>query len=58
MYLEADFYDMKAGEFEFSVSATCQSVNEKLCGRLNTDGLLCSQCKPGFGPAPYSGEVR
>ena len=29
-------------------------LNEFVCGRLNRTGLLCSQCKPGLGPAVFS----
>ena len=29
-------------------------LNEVMCGRLNRTGLLCSQCKPGLGPAVLS----
>ena len=33
-------------------------VNEYVCGRLNRDGLLCGQCKPGFGVSAYSLDLR
>ena len=29
-------------------------VNEETCGPLNRNGLLCSQCQPGLGPAVFS----
>ena len=25
-------------------------VNDSFCGRVNREGLLCSKCKPGYGP--------
>ena len=33
-------------------------VNEHVCGHLNRDGLLCGQCKPGFGVSAYSLDLR
>ena len=39
----------------YLVSAcTCEDLNERVCGPFNREGLLCSKCKPGYGPAPYS----
>ena len=32
-------------------------LNQFICGRLNRTGLLCSQCKPGLGPAVLSYEL-
>ena len=32
----------------------CEELNERVCGPFNREGLLCSRCKPGYGPAPYS----
>ena len=29
-------------------------LNEFMCGELNRTGLLCSNCKPGLGPAVFS----
>ena len=29
-----------------------------MCKELNRDGLLCSRCKAGFGPAPYSSDLK
>ena len=34
--------------------SSCSIVNEVMCGQLNRDGLLCSKCKVGYGPALYS----
>ena len=30
------------------------NLNEFMCGGLNRTGLLCSDCKPGLGPAVFS----
>ena len=30
------------------------TLNEFMCGGLNRTGLLCSNCKPGLGPAVFS----
>ena len=29
-------------------------LNDAMCGQLNREGLLCSKCKAGYGPALYS----
>ena len=34
------------------------AVNEYMCGHLNREGLLCGQCKPGFGVSAYSLDLR
>jgi len=28
-------------------------VNNSFCGRVNREGLLCSKCKPGYGPPMF-----
>ena len=33
---------------------SCSVLNDAMCGQLNRDGLLCSKCKDGYGPALYS----
>ena len=33
-------------------------LNEFMCGGLNRTGRLCSNCKPGLGPAVYSYTLR
>ena len=33
---------------------SCKELNDRMCGGMNREGLFCSQCKPGYGPAPYS----
>ena len=32
--------------------------NQKICGRLNRDGQLCSKCRKGFSPLVYSYELK
>ena len=34
--------------------SSCSMLNDAMCGQLNRDGLLCSKCKAGYGPALYS----
>ena len=33
---------------------SCSMLNDVTCGHLNREGLLCSKCKAGYGPALYS----
>ena len=54
-FLTADTF---SGMYNLSNSTSCKEVNDHVCGSLNRDGLLCSQCKPGYGPAPYSSAVK
>ena len=43
----------------YLVSAcTCEELNDKVCGPFNREGLLCSKCKPGYGPTPYSWSLK
>ena len=43
----------------YLVSAcTCKELNDRVCGPFNREGLLCSKCKPGYGPAPYSWSLK
>ena len=37
---------------------SCEELNNRTCGSMNREGFLCSQCKPGYGPAPYSSTVK
>ncbi len=43
-------------EFSFAnvTTVSLAEVEESLCGSLNRQGLLCSECKPGYGPAVYA----
>ena len=41
------------GMITFNISS-CLELNDVMCGQLNREGLLCSKCKAGFGPALYS----
>ncbi len=45
---------LDSGIYLVPASASCQDVNDRVCGPLNRGGLLCGQCKPGYGPALYS----
>ena len=50
--------DLKSGKYTIAEPASCQDVNDRLCGSLNREGLLCSRCKLGYGPAPYSSDMK
>ncbi len=38
----------------FTLPQNVSQLNEVMCGPLNRTGVLCSQCKPGLGPAVFS----
>ena len=41
--------------YHYLVSAcSCEELNDRVCCPFNREGLLCSKCKPGYGPALYS----
>ena len=43
----------------YLVSAcSCKELNDRVCGPFNREGLLCSKCKTGYGPAPYSWSLK
>ena len=44
------------GKLNFIITniTSCSMLNDAMCGQLNRDGLLCSKCKAGYGPALYS----
>ena len=35
-------------------ACSCEELNERVCGPFNRESMLCSKCKPGYGPALYS----
>ena len=35
-----------------------KELTDRMCGGMNREGSFCSQCKPGYGPAPYSSTVK
>ena len=39
-------------------ACSCEELNDRVCGPFNQEGLLCSKCKPGYGPAPYSWSLK
>ena len=41
------------GQFR-TMPSNVSKLNEVMCGPLNRTGVLCSQCKPGLGPAVFS----
>ena len=45
--------------YHYLVSAcSCEELNDRVCGPFNREGLLCSKCKPGYGPALYSSSLK
>lgn len=45
-----DFYEVRS-------STTLSQLNHIICSPYNREGLLCSQCKAGYGPAVYAFSV-
>ncbi len=43
--------------YEISVSS-CQELNVAVCGPFNREGLLCTECKPGYGPPMHSTNLK
>ncbi len=43
--------------YEISVSS-CQELNDAVCGPFNREGLLCTKCKPGYGPPMHSTNLK
>ncbi len=43
--------------YEISASS-CQDLNDAVCGPFHREGLLCSRCKPGYGPPMYSTNLK
>ena len=45
--------------YHYLVSAcSCEELNDRVCGPFNREGLLCSKCKQGYGPALYSWSLK
>ncbi len=43
----------------YEISAlSCQELNDAVCGPFNREGLLCTKCKPGYGPPMYSNNLK
>ena len=42
------------GQVYITLPQNKSELNTFMCGGLNRTGLLCSQCKPGLGPAVFS----
>ena len=38
--------------------SSCQQLNDVVCGPFNREGLLCTKCKPGYGPPLYSNSLK
>ena len=48
--------DLKTGRMysKLPPPKSCRELTDRMCGAMNREGFLCSQCKPGYGPAPYT----
>ena len=53
-----DFIVFRKPNHYLVLTCSCEEVNERICGPFNREGLLCSKCKPGYGPAPYSWSLK
>ena len=40
--------------YKVRLSTTLTDLNRIICDPYNREGVLCSQCKPGYGPAVYA----
>ena len=40
--------------YAFPAKLPLAEVTNYTCGAYNREGLLCSKCKPGYGPAVYA----
>ena len=40
--------------YQIPSNTSLGELNSIICGPYNREGLLCSQCKPGYGPAVYA----
>ena len=40
--------------YAFPAKLRLAEVTNYTCGAYNREGLLCSKCKPGYGPAVYA----
>ncbi len=52
------FSDLEAEEKYISLPEDKSELNEAMCGKANREGLLCSKCKSGYGPAVLSYDHR
>ncbi len=49
--------DFTDGYYKVKV-ASCQQLNQDICGKMNREGTLCSKCNPGYGPSLYSSTAK
>ncbi len=52
------FSDLEAEERFVPMPKNKSELNKVTCGKANREGLLCSKCKPGYGPAVLSYDQR
>ncbi len=48
------FAGIKTDHNSITLPQNRSQLNEEMCGKANREGLLCSRCKPGYGPAVLS----
>ncbi len=52
------FGDLETDKMNIPLPKNRSELNEAMCGKANREGLLCSKCKPGYGPAVLSYDYR
>ena len=53
------FSDLQSSQNDFvQLPNDTSELNEFMCGKMNRVGRLCHKCKPGFGPAVLSYELK
>ena len=52
--------DLKSGMIysKLPPPKSCEELTDRMCGGMNREGSFCSQCKPGYGPTPYSNDFK
>ncbi len=44
--------------FSRKSASSCQELTTMTCGPFNREGVLCTKCKPGYGPPLYSNSLK
>ena len=53
-FMDLELISVEGNNFVILNISSCSMLNDAMCGQLNREGLLCSKCKAGYGPALYS----
>ncbi len=48
------FHEMKLEDHFVHLPKLRHELNDAVCGKAHREGLLCSKCKPGYGPSVLS----